>query len=43
MMTRGLTLTFFNGKIKFGLRGLTWEEFMALIEDLGAKLINAVT
>ena len=33
----GLTLTF-NSKIKFALRGFTWEEFMELVEDLGAKV-----
>ena len=33
----GLTLTFY-GKIKFALRGFTWEEFIEFVKDLGAKV-----
>ena len=38
----GLTLTFY-GKGKCFLSYIIWEEFMADIEDIGAKLINTCT
>ena len=37
-----LTMTYCNGKIKFAFRDFIWEEFMELVEDIGAKVNKCI-